>query len=198
MNKDKLLFVTRYILDAHPNLYLSGSLALSLQGFSLRNEVRDLDFVGNFYPKPNNVYQLDLPIGYEIISQDSTGYTDLWYKYYIRETATQEILNIDVFLQSMPQFLFETKRVIQGIRCTDYDSILAGKLRLLYRHNIRDEKQFMDLIHILVHTDPRSVTDVYNLFKTMPRSAMDINVKEAFDAQGNPAMGSPSFDDLPF
>lgn len=198
MRKEDLLTLANHILASHPNLFLSGFLALSLQGFSLRNEPKDLDFVGNFYPKPNNVHQLDLPVGYEIQSYDETGYTDRWYKYEVKRILTNEIVTIDIFLQSMPQFLFEGKINIIGTRCATYDTILAGKLRLLYRHDNRDEKQYMDLIHTLVHTDPKNVIDVQRLFKPLPKSAMSINVAEAFDSQGNPSSGPPVFDDLPF
>lgn len=145
--KESILNLFKKIKAVNPDIILTGSNALSLQGIKLRTEPNDLDLL-----LPKSVKEFNTIEGFEFIEQqeypnDEPGF--MWsYHYKLKDS----IIKIDIF-QGLNSYIEPRKIKLESVGwCTYYLDILQFKLKHSFANNrLSSKKQASDLIYILIN-----------------------------------------------
>ena len=129
---EKLLYITKRILELNPKTSLTGTLMLKLRGIDLGREPKDIDIL-----KSDTPIKLKFPSYWnkhiKIIGRASDG-SGIKYKY--------KSIIIDVIGTA------EEPELIQGIRCGTLKGLIDAKYLYSHQENESSFKHYSDLVKL--------------------------------------------------
>lgn len=141
----KLIEVVNIIMEEYPQLLLSGSLALNLQGIKTRRAPGDVDFYVNdmfFYPKIDGLVPLRAGDLEDDLYEDD---------YFERMPYKYGDIKVDFFkpVDNHDEMIRLTPISVQGIQCVLFSDIIGMKVRHAYGKHFSRYKHKDDIVYMM-------------------------------------------------
>ncbi len=141
--------IARAILKDNPAASLSGSIALKLQGVSLRREPKDIDIYLPYGVKLADTLGLVFLEDYQDGSGDEPEFDRISYRYTAKD---EKLFDIDIFNPSQKRDDIVCERVyVDGLKLLPKEEIIKFKIMYAFDSSFSKWKHKDDIAHMMAN-----------------------------------------------